>query len=148
MRWLCFSLSCSMGFKVCYYCVIGNQRRAPEKIKPLYVFYWFYGNLVNRKGTTHSCGAGVCCPSLSVCVLGVSMDTSWRRGKKITLLTIAPGTFLFSKIMNRIDDLSWNASSLGLFSFHRACDGGIVEWAYWSSPTAMLFWLLLSKIEQ
>lgn len=29
--------------------------------------------------------------------------------KIITLLTIAPGTFLFSKIMNRIDDGSWNA---------------------------------------
>lgn len=50
-----------------------------------------------------------------LCVRGV---------KKTTPLTIAPGTFLFSKIMNRIDELNWNASLLRLYSLHCAGDGG------------------------
>jgi len=48
---------------------------------------------------THRCRAGVCV----VCVRGCRW-TLWRCGKKITPLSIAPGTFVFSKIMNRIDD--------------------------------------------
>lgn len=73
-----------------------------------------------------------------LCVRGV---------KKTTPLTIAPGTFLFSKIMNRIDELNWNASLLRLYSLHCACDG----WSrvgYWSQPIYLWFSLRLSKIWQ
>lgn len=57
----------------------------------------------------------IVCVFVRACVRGV---------KKTTPLTIAPGTFIFSNIMNRIDELNWNASLLRLYPLHCAGDGG------------------------
>lgn len=80
---------------------------------------------------------------------GLSVDTVWQCAKKITPLTIAPGAFLFSKIMNCIDNLSWNTSSLQLFSSsHMWWRWSWVGLSIFTQPITALFWLLLSKIEQ
>lgn len=111
---------------------------------------WLIGE---RRYHTQLQGMCVSCERKSVCVClgcrGLSVDTVWQWAKKITLLTIAPGAFLFSKIMNCIDNLSWNTSSLQLFSSsHMWWRWSWVGLSILTQPTTALFWLLLSKIEQ
>lgn len=110
---------------------------------------WLIGE---RRYHTQLQGMCVSCERKSVCIWGargLPVDTVWPCAKKITLLTIAPGAFLFSKIMNCIDNLSWNTSSLQLFSSsHMWWRWSWVGLSIFTQPATALFWLLLSKIEQ
>lgn len=81
---------------LCYYCVIGNQSQAPEKIKALYAFYWFLRqSLVKRRATPQ--------------------HTAWGH----VLVGVGRHAAMMSGENNTINHRSWNIS-LSFFNLPRS----------------------------
>lgn len=81
----CFCLSRSMGFKVCYYCVIGNQRGHPKRLSLFMFSIDSEADLVNGGDTLRHTAAGQVCVALCVCG-GHQTDnrvTTWEENNTI-----------------------------------------------------------------
>lgn len=150
MRLLCGGVQCvrwgsllrSVGLGVCYYCVIGNQCRAPEKIKALYAFYWFLRrNLVNRRATPQHTASGQGCVPC-VCVFGgVGRHGAMMSGENNTINHRS-----WNISLSFFPPRSWTVLMIrvgrhlhrGRFP-HHIRNGRESRAGYWSSPTASHF---------